>query len=178
MTPADARNPSAPRHRPTHLLEITMPPTLRLYPIDSPQAAARVVCLALVADGQLQREETAALRELRVAERLGLSRPQFHDVLSGFCDDLMAATAHDEDACILTPRQIRRVLADVVDAQLRLLVLDLCVELMQADEVLHDGETIVLRAFGECWDIGPWALPRALQPLQRSATDFARRLRS
>jgi len=127
--------------------------------------------------GAVLRDASLDLQRHGVAERLGLSWPQFHDVLSGLCDDLMAATAHDEDACHLTPRQIRRVLADVSDTQLRLLVLDLCVELMQADEVLHDGETIVLRAFGECWDIGPWALPRALQPLQRSATDFARRLR-
>lgn len=150
---------------------------MRTYPIDSPQAAARVVCLTLVADGQLQRHETEALRQLRVAERLGLSWSNFHDVLAGFCDDLMALSAHDGEDCRLTPRLIRRVLGDVTDARLRLEVLDLCLELMQADEVLHDGETIVLRAFGECWDLGPWALPRALQPLERSATDFARRLR-
>lgn len=150
---------------------------MRTYPTDSPQAAARVVCLALVADGQLQRHETAALRELCVAERLGLSWNDFHDVLAGFCDDLMALAPHDGEDCRLTPRLIRRVLADVADPPLRLQVLETCWELMQANEVLHDGETIVLRAFGECWDIGPWALPRALQPLERSATDFARRLR-
>jgi uncharacterized tellurite resistance protein B-like protein len=150
---------------------------MRTYPLNSSLAAARVVCLALVADGQLQRHETAALRELQVAQRLGLSWAAFHDVLAGFCDDLMAQAAHDGDDCRLTPRLIRRVLADVSDAQLRLTVLELCTELMQSDEVLHDGETIVLRAFGECWDVGPWALPRTLRPLERSATDFARRLR-
>lgn len=155
-----------------------MPPTLRPYPTDSPQAAARVVCLALVADGQLQRPETAALRELRVAERLGLSWSGFHDVLGGFCDDVMALSDEDGETCRLTPRLIRSVLAHVAEPQLRLQLLEMCWELMQVDEVLHDGETIVLRALGECWDVGPWAMPRELHPLERSATDFARRLRA
>ena len=50
---------------------------MRSYPRNSPQAAARIVALAMLADGDLTRTELDALDQLDAHEQLGLDRAHF-----------------------------------------------------------------------------------------------------
>jgi hypothetical protein len=129
---------------------------MRPYPRNSPQAAARIVALTLLADGQLQRTELSSLETLYGHERLGLRRYELHAVLQDFCADLLedARAAHDED-CRITPALIELLLADIDNPGLQRQVLALCTAVARADGRLDDGESIVLGAAIEHWGTAP-----------------------
>jgi hypothetical protein len=129
---------------------------MRPYPRNSPQAAARIVALTLLADGQLQRAELASLDALGGAARLGLRRDELQAVMHDFCADLLddARAARDDD-CRITPALIELLLADIDDRALQPKVLALCAGLARADGRLHDGESIVLGIAIEQWSIVP-----------------------
>ena len=129
---------------------------MRPYPRNSPQAAARIVALTLLADGQLQRAELSSLEALRSHERLGLSREQLGTVLHDLCTDLLddARSAHDDD-CRITPALIELLLADLDERPLQRRVLALCAGVARADGRLHESESIVLDLAIEQWGIVP-----------------------
>ena len=129
---------------------------MRPYPRNSPQAAARIVALTLLADGQLQRAEVNSLEALRCHERLGLGRGQLGAVLRDLCADLIDDARSDrEDDCRITPALIELLLADIDDRALQRRILALCAGVARADGRLHDSESIVLGLAIEHWSIVP-----------------------
>src|SRR3990167_11018512 len=56
---------------------------MRSYPVNSPQAAARVVALTVVADGDIGDTEIEWLDRLAVHEQLGLARHELHALQIG-----------------------------------------------------------------------------------------------
>lgn len=127
---------------------------MRSYPLDSPQSAARIVALTMIADGHLAKAELDVLERCGAHEQLGLSRDALHGVLHDFCEDLLAS-AHLtwSDACRLDPRTLAQLMAEVADPALRLKVLQLCLKIVQADDHVDDGESIVLGAAVEHWGL-------------------------
>ncbi|MEY4754847.1 MAG: hypothetical protein RJA44_2522, partial [Pseudomonadota bacterium] len=65
---------------------------MRIYPTNSPEAATRIVALAMLADGYLSPSELAVLDRQRAHEQLGLGYDRIDAVLHGFCEDLLAET--------------------------------------------------------------------------------------
>jgi hypothetical protein len=127
---------------------------MRHYPRNSPQAAARIVALTLLADGHLAAAELQVLEHRHAPDRLGLSRDEIHAVLHGFCDDLLhSAHLTRGDACRVDPRTLAQLLADVDDPSLRQAVLQLCLDIAQADDHIADGESVVLEALVEHWGL-------------------------
>jgi uncharacterized tellurite resistance protein B-like protein len=130
---------------------------MRTYPQNSPQAAARVVALALLADGQLQRAELDMLDRLGAHAQLGLARAELHDVIHTFFEDLHETVRLSwADRCLLSPRTIRQLMDEVEDPSLRLKVLRLCAALVEADGHVAEGESMVLMAAVEQWDLHRW----------------------
>jgi hypothetical protein len=64
-------------------------PQLRSYPRNSPQAAARIVALAPIANGRVKTVEIAALDALGALGRLGVTRPRWQAVIGELCADLL-----------------------------------------------------------------------------------------
>lgn len=127
---------------------------MRHYPRNSPQAAARIVALTLLADGHLAPAELQVLERCDAHARLGLNRDEMHAVLHGFCEDLLhSAHLTWGDACRVDPRTLAQLLADVDDPALRQTVLQLCLEIAQADAHIADGESVVLEALVEHWGL-------------------------
>ncbi len=60
---------------------------MRSYPTNSPQAAARIAALTVVADGDIGDAEIEWLDRLAVHEQLGLARHELHALLDTFCED-------------------------------------------------------------------------------------------
>lgn len=122
---------------------------MRSYPTDSPQAVARIVALALLADGNLHPIEMEALRampELPQATLLGVVRE--------FCEDLMATHAAAPASTLrLHDDTIDALLDEVQDESLRIRVLQLCVAVVEADTHLALGEFHVLRAAARRWRV-------------------------
>ena len=131
---------------------------MRSYPRDSPQAAARIVVLAMLADGRICKAELDALERLRACEQLGCQAREFKGVIHGVCDDLFsAAPPIGADACQLDPSMLAELLAQVNDPDLRAKVLRLCIAAAEGDGYVADGESLMLEAMVE-----QWKLPRAM----------------
>ena len=127
---------------------------MRPYPCNSPEAAARIVCLAMLADGDLTRPEIEVLESVDLEQRLKLTPPDFYRVLEHLCDDLSAASrAEGQDMISIDDLTLARLMADVDDPALRRSVLSLCRDVIEADAWISDGEALLLNAAVEHWGL-------------------------
>lgn len=127
---------------------------MRTYPRNSPQAAARVVALTVLADGHLGAPEVDALQRIDVAGRLDLSQAEFMGVLQATCDDLMATSHQQWSGIQLLPRaELKRVLDEIDDVGLRLMVLEICAALCECDATVADAEHEMLCTQADHWDL-------------------------
>lgn len=127
---------------------------MRSYPVNSPQAAARIVALTVFADGDIGDAEIAWLDRLVVHEQLGLTRHELHAVLDTFCEDLLSSDQLKwADACPVDERTLADLMGEIQDPALRLKLLRLCVELAEVDARVHEGESMVLVAAVEHWGL-------------------------
>ena len=125
---------------------------MRSCPKNSPQAAARIVALTVVADGEIGDAEIEYLDRLAVHEQLGLARPALHTLLDTFCEDLLSSEQLKwADACPVDERTLAHLMGEIDDPALRLKLLRLCVELAEVDAHVDDGESSVLVAAVEHW---------------------------
>ncbi len=127
---------------------------MRSYPVNSPQAAARIVALTVFADGDIGDAEIAWLDRLVVHEQLGLTRHELHAVLDIFCEDLLSSDQLKwADACPADERTLADLMGEIQDPALRLKLLRLCVELAEVDARVDEGESMVLVAAVEHWGL-------------------------
>lgn len=139
---------------------------MRTYPNNSPQAAARIVALAMLADGHLCKTELDALDCVDVHTQLGLPPAELHAIVHALCEDLLS-TSHGswEAACRVDSGTLTALLSEIDDPALRVKVLRLCLTVIAADEHLADGETLILTALVEHWGLHRETTPpQRLQP--------------
>ena len=139
---------------------------MRSYPTNSPEAAARIVALALLVDGHLCHREMAVLNRLSVASELGLSADRLQHVVQAFCEDVQ----HGERLAwsgggALGSEVLRPLLAEIDDPALRLRLAGLCARLMTADGRVTDGEAWVLAEMVAQWGVPLVPAPVAEWPL-------------
>ena len=133
---------------------------MRSYPRNSPEAAARILSLAALSDGHLSRVEIDTIAGIGACEQLGLSRERLEDVLHGFCEDLLEAERMSwAEVCRLDAKTLEQLMAEVDDPALRRKLLDLCVAVVEADQLIADGEALVLLAAAEHWGLHEHPLP-------------------
>ena len=147
---------------------------MRTYPRNSPQAAARIVTLAMLADGDVSEVELDALDRSGVHKQLGLHVDDWDAVVHDFRDDLLEATQLTwPDVCQIDPRTLADLMAEIDDPALRLKVLRLCVSVVEADGNVEDGEAIMLGTVVEQWGLHremlqpDWFLPEDTLPANR-----------
>ena len=125
---------------------------MRCYPRNSPQAAARIVAITMLADSHLCKAELDALERHHVHDRLGLAPAELQTIVQELCEDL---TRHSHlewtGTCVIDPGTLRALMAEVDDPGLRTVVVQLCVAVAAADEHLAAGETIMINAVAEHW---------------------------
>lgn len=127
---------------------------MRRYRENSPQAAARIVALTVVADGDIADAEIEWLDRLAVHEQLGLARPELHALLDTFCEDLLSSgQLRWADACPVDERTLADLMGEIQDPALRVKLLRLCVELVEVDARVAEGESMVLVAAVEHWGL-------------------------
>lgn len=137
--------------------------TFRRYPRNSPQAAARIVAAALLANGDIKLPEWQRLVDANAFERLGLRGLQWHAVVDDLCHDLLTSAGPDRHGLIDAPT-LARWLDEVDDLGLQVLVIDLCAQVIEADGEVHPGESLVLQAALEHWVL-PMADQARFEPL-------------
>lgn len=132
----------------------TSDPQIRPYPCNSAEAAARIVALALIANGRIKAVETAALDALDAHQRLGLTRAQWHGVIRDLYADLLGPGRCGDEGCIPS-ELLDRMLDEVDDDTTRRLVLRLCSAVVHADRQIDEGESFVLLGAIERWGLHP-----------------------
>jgi len=120
------------------------------YPTNSPEAAARVLAMAMLADGQYSMTEIRALDRQQAPARLGLTPEAFKAVVDRFCQDLLLANEGRWTGTVsLVTRQ--QLMDEITDRGLQDLILQQCEGLMLADGHLADGKVALLDALGATW---------------------------
>lgn len=132
---------------------------MRNYPTDSPQAAARIIALTVVADREIDQAELDLLERLHVDTQLGLDQSTLHGVLDTFCEDLLSSGQLKwSDACPVDEATLTQLMAEIVSPVLRKLLLRLCIEIAEADAHVAQGEAVVLNAAVEHWGLQRYML--------------------
>ena len=127
---------------------------MRRYPVNSPQAAARIVALTVIADGDIGEAEIEWLDRLSVHEQLGLARHELHTLLDTFCEDLLSSGQLNwADACPVDECTLADLMGEIQDPSLRLKLLRWCVEVAESDAHVAQGGSIVLVAAVEHWGL-------------------------
>lgn len=120
------------------------------YSVNSPEAAARVLAMAMLADGQYSMTEIRALDRQQAPARLGLTPEAFKAVVDGFCQDLLLAGGGQWTGTV-DPAIRDQLMAEITDRGLQDLILLQCETLMLADGHLADGEVDLLDALSAAW---------------------------
>jgi hypothetical protein len=127
---------------------------MRSYPRNSPQAAARIVALSLLADGHLGSSELAALHRLAEAGRFGTEPPDVPCVVRDAVLDLLATGGPTwSGAAHLDAHVLAGVLHEIDDPALRRDVLALCHTATRADRHVSEGEKAFLAALAAHWQL-------------------------
>lgn len=127
---------------------------MRHYPIDSPEAKARLVALALLADGAIDLNEIEALERHEVVARLGLDNACFERVVREFCEDMLVSANRGAFGQIeLDEETIDTLLADIHDPLTRKRMLRAVLNIVNADGRLADGEAVLVSHAMECWGL-------------------------
>ena len=114
--------------------------TMRRYDRNSPQAAARIVALTVLADGDFGAAELGLLDEIAAHRTLGLEREALHAVIDEFCEDLLSSKQLAwADACPVDEYTLASLMDDIDEPELRRKVLGLCLRLAGVDDLVADG---------------------------------------
>lgn len=142
---------------------------MRSYPRNSPQAAARIVTMMMLADGHACHSETAAMDNLPPHASLGISREVLRDVMQDYCQDIQTCGQHQwGDANCLDEHTIRSFMAEIDDPHLRRSLLKLCSAVIEADRQVSEGESLLLGAA-----VASWGMQREMLVHSGSTTRFS-----
>ncbi|MGV8898024.1 MAG: hypothetical protein ACOH2B_02100 [Burkholderiaceae bacterium] len=122
---------------------------MRHYNPDSPQAVARVVAAALLADGGIDSSELKALAGSTGMLRLGMmSVEEFDRVVQDFCGDIDIVVLRDHAGQLTLDRaMIDQLLADIRAPELQTSLMGILLDVVRADGHLSAGEmTLVSQA--------------------------------
>jgi tellurite resistance protein len=143
---------------------------VRSYPHNSPEAAARIVALVLISDGQVCSSEFDVLKQLGAERELGLEPQLLPHIVHTLRQELLAGgyetgslMGHVDDNAMAS------LMAEISDPALQRKVLRLCLAAARADGHLADGETLVVEAARHHWKLTDGEEPSTMKVAHRHA---------
>jgi len=127
---------------------------LREYPSNSPQAKARLIALALLADGRLDDQELDDLSRRSAFAKLGLTREEFFQVLYDFCADV-STTPNREENYLITPEILTGLFAEITEPAEQKALLGLIFDVIRSDGRLARGEARLFWNAIDAWRLAP-----------------------
>jgi uncharacterized tellurite resistance protein B-like protein len=122
---------------------------MRSYSVDSPHAAARILALLIIVDGNMAASELAALERSKILDQIGLDLAQFQRAVQDLCEDLHTSTLHG--SLQLDDALIDSFLGEVADPALRRSLLRAMWTISDADGWLADAEARLLTRTANVW---------------------------
>lgn len=124
---------------------------LRAYASNSPRAQARLVVLALLADGRLDECEIDILERRGILADLGIARSAFVEVLSDFCSDVADQLPMSGGGYQITPKTLGAMLDEVSDRTVREKLLRHMLAVINSDGHLSDAEKSLVCSMMKHW---------------------------
>ncbi len=112
---------------------------LRAYAPDSPRAKARLVVLAMLADGRLDDAELESLTRHGMFAELGIAREDFFEVFYDFCADVEGLPKGSSDY-LLSSLVLEQLLGEIHSVAERQALLRQIFHMIRSDGHLADGE--------------------------------------
>jgi uncharacterized tellurite resistance protein B-like protein len=129
---------------------------MRTYPHNSPQAAARIVALAMLADGNPSKSELDAIERMDVYRQFRLAPEELASIIETCCADLLAHNGLSWDQSVrFDQRVLAQILSEVDDPALRRQVVCACSEVVEADHYVSENEWALLSAMANQWNTHP-----------------------
>jgi uncharacterized tellurite resistance protein B-like protein len=127
---------------------------MRNYTIDSPQAKARIIALALLADGGLDKSEIEYLDTRDIVDHLGIAAGTFDKVMHQFCEDVeQYGLLQPNGQLDLASPVIRDILDEVRQRGAREALLRTIFDIVLADRNLSLGEAQLTARAMSHWGI-------------------------
>lgn len=127
---------------------------MRRYPTNSPQAAARIVALTVLANGDISSAEFELLARPDLHAQLGLDRDALATVLHDAYDDMEpSARMSMLNTCPVDEFALRDIVGEIDDPQLQKRLLRLCVDIAHSDGTVDIAESIIISSAMEQWGL-------------------------
>lgn len=127
---------------------------MRHYTPDSPHAAARLLALAILADGGLDVAELRVLDDYEIEGKLGIDKRLFDEVIKDFCFDLAQYSDREFVAQLELDREtIGHLLRDIRNAKTQMELLRMMVDIVNADGSLVGGEAVLIAEAMVVWGL-------------------------
>lgn len=147
---------------------------MRTYSVDSPDALARLITLALVADGSVHRDELDAITREEWLQRIGIDDDRFGEVYCEFHEDLLARGERRADGSIaLDMKAVTDLLGDICRPELQMMMFRGFLEIANADGIVTGAEAGLLADAMKCWNIDLFADGDLGIPMRRSRAESA-----
>lgn len=139
---------------------------MRHYDMDTPEALARLIVAAVLADGGLDKTELESLDRNDVVRRLGISMQDFDRVVHEFCEDMQVVSLRDHAGQLALDRAtIDQLLSDVGSPELQIAVLGMMLDIAAADARLSPGELTLVSQAMTRWGLELHAVSSHREPL-------------
>ncbi|MDD2989092.1 MAG: hypothetical protein PHI64_09035 [Zoogloea sp.] len=125
---------------------------MRSYPTNSPEALARLVAMAILADGRLDNREVDWIKHNDTAALLGVDRDTLIQVLLDCCRDVINE-AEQERVFLLEDHRLARLADDLTDPALQKVALSAMLILAKSDGSVSEGEETLLRFLMSRWSL-------------------------
>ena len=117
---------------------------MRAYPTNSPEALARLIAMAILADGRLDNREIDWLKHHDTVSLVGIEQDVLIQALLDCCRDVITE-AEQERVFLLEERRLARLADDIVDPTLQKVALSAILIIAKADGAVSEGEQTLLR---------------------------------
>jgi uncharacterized tellurite resistance protein B-like protein len=125
---------------------------MRSYSTNSPEALARLVAMAILADGRLDNREVDWIKHNDTAALLGVDRDTLIQVLLDCCRDVINE-AEQERVFLLEDHRLARLADDLTDPALQKVALSAMLILAKSDGSVSEGEETLLRYLMSRWGL-------------------------
>lgn len=139
---------------------------MRHYDMNTPQALARIIAAAMLADGGLDKTELESLERNDVVLRLGMSTQDFDRIVQDFCEDMQAVSLRDHGGQLALDRAtIDQLLSGVGTPELQIAVLGMMLDIAGADTRLSPGEMTLVSQAMTRWGLELHAVSSHREPI-------------
>lgn len=125
---------------------------MRAYPTNSPEALARLIAMAILADGRLDNREIDWLKHHDTVSLVGIEQDVLIQALLDCCRDVITE-AEQERVFLLEERRLARLADDIVDPTLQKVALSAILIIAKADGAVSEGEQTLLCYLMKHWGI-------------------------